>query len=79
MKLRDDKGIHYVPMAYSIAAVSLRKDTWRSSRRQKKSNKYTVNLMFNRDTELYLQYKNKKEAQATYDKIVKVLKQEEEF
>ena len=75
MKLKDDKGTHWLPDIFGITYVSL-KSYKPYGRRKSKKPEYHVLIGFARDTELYLSFSSKKKAQAAYDRLVKRLKEE---
>ena len=71
MKLKDDRGTHYIPDVWGIQYVSFRTyDEWHGSRRKKKPS-WQVTVAFSRDVELWLNFKNEKDAKAMFNKVMK--------
>jgi hypothetical protein len=78
MKIKDDKGKHYLSMLHSVVTISMNKrDIGRTIGGKKKKTEWHVEVQFSRDVAVYLSYKNKAEANATYKKLVKVLVKEQ--
>jgi hypothetical protein len=78
MKIKDDSGKYNLSMIHSVVSVSMNKrENSRSIGGKKKKTVWHLEVQFSRDVAVYLSYKNKAEANATYKKIVKVVTKEQ--
>ena len=76
MKLRDDRGTHYIVDPWGIMYVSFRMyEEWHGTRGRKKKPQWQVTIAFSRDVELYMNFKSEKDAKAQYKKVLKWIKE----
>ena len=76
MKIKDDKGTHFIPDVWGVTYISMRDVRPYIGSRRKKKQEWMVDIAFGRDVELMLHYEKKADAQAAFDKLVKRIKEE---
>lgn len=72
MRIKHKSGEAFIPASYMVQCVNRRDNKYRDSRKMVKN--YTVEVTFNHEGSLYMNFKSAAKADAAYKKICKRVK-----